>query len=348
MRVARRSLATRLAALALAAVAGAAAAAAGDPAAEEPVLREAERVQQSLVALVARIRPATVAVVRYLEREENGKSIEVPGGMGSGVIFTRDGRILTNVHVIENASRVEVVLADHRTLPAEVVMEHAKYDFAVLQVKAGNLPAAEFAKTSLVVPGQWAIAAGNPRGLGLDGEPVVTLGIVSGLGRVAGGQFDYLNAIQTDAEINPGNSGGPLFDLDGRIIGINGKIATRDDVVANVGVGFTIPAAQIQAFLAAANKGEPGYSGLVIAGGTHEKGGVVVGSVIPRSPADKVGIRAGDRIVSLNGRGIDNFTTWSNEIALLPNGKTMSLQIVREGNRAITKKLTLQSPAGAR
>ncbi len=327
---------------------GAPAARAQDAAEEESILRDAEKIERSLISLVSRIRESTVAVVRYVQQEKDGVVTEVGGGMGSGVVVSNDGKVFTNVHVIENASRIEVVFRDGATVEAELFNKMPVYDFALLRVRRADLRAADFAKTSLVEPGQWVLAAGNPRGLGLDGEPVVTLGIVSGKGRVAGGKYQYHNAVQTDAEINPGNSGGPLFDLNGRVIGINGLITTVNNAIANVGVGFTIPADQIASFLPSMLSGEtvePGYSGIQIEPRTDEKGGVMVKSVDRRSPADKVGIRPGDRITGLNGKPIDGITAWANEVAMLPGGRTVTLRLVRE-NRSLVKKLTLETRGG--
>ncbi|MBI4879820.1 MAG: trypsin-like peptidase domain-containing protein [Planctomycetes bacterium] len=326
---------------------GARAARAQDAAEEEAILRDAEKIERSLVSLVSRIRESTVAVVRYVAEDKDGLATEVGGGMGSGVVVSNDGKVFTNVHVIEDAVRIEVVFSDGLTAQAELFNKMPLYDFALLRVRRADLRPADFAKTSLVEPGQWVLAAGNPRGLGMDGEPIVTLGIVSGKGRVAGGKYQYHNAVQTDAEINPGNSGGPLFDLNGRVIGINGLISTVNNASANIGVGFTIPADQIASFLPSMLSGEtvePGYSGIQIEPRTDEKGGVMVRSVERRSPADKVGIRPGDRITGLNGKPIDGITAWANEVAMLPGGRTVTLRLVRE-NRSLVKKLTLETQA---
>jgi len=313
---------------------------------EETILREARKIERSMVNLVGKIRESTVAVVRYVEKDEGGRKVETQAGVGSGVVVDRGGKIFTNVHVIKNASRVEVIFSDGEVCAAEIFNQMPFYDFALLKVRRGRLKPAEWAATAGVETGQWSIAAGNPRALAMDGQPIVTLGIVSGKGRVAGGKYKYHNSIQTDAEINPGNSGGPLFDLNGRIIGINGLINTLDASKANVGVGYSIPAAQVQAFLPALISGdpvEPGYHGLVVDSQTAEGGGVIVKSVRRGSPADKVGLRAGDRIVGIGSNPIDNPKDWANIQAMLPNGRTISIRYARN-NRFSTKKLTLQRP----
>ncbi len=314
---------------------------------DEATLREAEKIQKSFVMLADKLRAATVTVVRYMKVDRDGQTNVLPAGMGSGVIVSRDGLVVTNVHVIENAERIEVVLEGGKKVTADLVSQNTRYDFALLRLPLQNLPAAEYARTANVEPGQWAIASGNPRGLALDGQPVVTLGIISGLGRIASGQFDYQNALQTDAEINPGNSGGPLFDLNGRIIGINGKIATVNEHTVSVGVGFTIRADQIKNFLAAMSASEvvePGYTGLEIEPITAASGGILVKAVVPNSPAWKVGIKPGDRITELNGKPIAVYNDWANAIALIPNGRTIGVKFFRKDHASV-KRLTLEAPA---
>jgi S1-C subfamily serine protease len=324
-----------------------------DDAEDEIVLREAERIEQSMTRLAEKLQRSTVAIINYRMIERDGKTFEAAVGMGSGVIVSRDGRIFTNVHVIAEHSRLEVVLHDGRVLPATSYAEVAAYDFALILVKASDLPAAEWAKTSGIRSGQLALAAGNPRGLALDGDPVITLGIVSGTNRLARGSYDYLNAIQTDAEINPGNSGGPLFDVEGRIIGINGKIATGgSDAKTNIGVGFTIPAQQIQSFLPSMYGGgqvAPGYSGIVVADYTHAEGGVLITGVDGRSPAGKAGIRAGDRIVGVNSQRVASHTEWLNAIAMMPGGASISITFVRKDKNQVKRfQLERRGDGGSR
>lgn len=310
---------------------------------EEVVLREAEKIERAVVNLVNRVQRSTVSVLNYqlVEPAPGQPKVERIVGVGSGFIVGTDGRIFTNVHVVANHSRLEVVLHDGRVLPAIEHAEVSKYDFALLLCRIDGLAAAEWAKTTLVQPGQLAIAAGNPRALAMRGKPVVTFGIVSGLGRTAiDPTYPYGNAVQTDAEINPGNSGGPLFDSNGRIIGINGKISTTNAHATNVGVGFTIPAQQVKNFLPALNAGgaiEPGYSGITV--GTPENGadGVLVSGVAPSSPAAKAGLKAGDRIVALNGSKIDSLTTWINDVSMLPGGWDMSVSFYRKDKLSVKR-----------
>lgn len=311
------------------------------PTDDEAVLREAERIERAFVNLVAKVQRSTVSVINYREFEDpkTKQKVERPAGVGSGFIVGRDGRIFTNVHVIAEHSRIEVVLHDGRVLPATELAEVTSYDFALIVVKQDGLDAAEWAKSSRVEPGQFVIAAGNPRALAMRGRPVVTLGIISGKNRLAPGGYDYGNAFQTDAEINPGNSGGPLFDTSGRIIGINGKIAAISAAATNVGVGYSIPARQVQNFLPALLLGgyvEPGFSGLSVKEQTGMTG-VVVENVAPASPAAKAGLKAGDRIVAVNGTRIDNWTGWKNEVSMLPGGFGIALGFYRKDKMSVKK-----------
>lgn len=310
---------------------------------EDIVLREAEKIERAVINLVNRVQRSTVSVLNYQLREvaPGQPKVEMIVGVGSGFIVGTDGRIFTNVHVVAGHSRLEVVLHDGRVLPAIEHAEVSKYDFALLICRIDGLDDAEWAKTNLVQPGQLAIAAGNPRALAMRGHPVVTLGIVSGLGRTAiDPTYPYGNAVQTDAEINPGNSGGPLFDSNGRIIGINGKISTTNSAATNVGVGFTIPAQQVKNFLPALNAGgaiEPGYSGITVGDTPVGSEGVIVTNVASTSPAAKAGLKVGDRIVSLNGEKINNGTTWINTVSMLPGGWDMSISFYRKDKLSVKK-----------
>lgn len=311
---------------------------------EDPLLRRAAEIENSLVRLVRKVRASTVAVVRYLEAKEPSADIDRYGGVGSGVVVSREGKVFTNVHVVKDAKRLVVVLPGGEVVDAELFNEMPAYDFALLRVRGGGMEIADFADTDRVRPGQWVLAAGNPRGLALDGEPLVSLGIVSAKGRVAGARFRYHNSVQTDAEINPGNSGGPLFDLDGRVVGINGLISTRDGRRANVGVGFAIAADQIRRFLPALLTGRPvtkGFHGIVPARRDDGGRGVAVRSVKKGSPAAKVGIRPGDRIVGIDGEPIDDLTDWARAEAMLPPGYTATFRVWRNG-RVQTKRIKLE------
>ncbi len=308
---------------------------------DEAVLQQADKIERAFISLAARVQRSTVSVLNYQwvapknggDGGANSPKVERVVSVGSGFVTSNDGRIFTNVHVVRGNSRLEVVLHDGRVLPVTEHSEVTSYDFALLLSKCTDVTPAEWAKSNLIQPGQFVIAAGNPRALAMKGHPVVTLGIVSGLHRRAEDPtFPYENAIQTDAEINPGNSGGPLFDTNGRIIGINGKIATTTNALTNVGVGFTIPARQVQNFMKALNEGgmiEPGFHGLVLADGAGPDDGVLVKAVVAGSPAAKAGMKDGDRIVALNGEKVTP-STFENKASMLPGGSELSLTFYRK------------------
>jgi S1-C subfamily serine protease len=221
---------------------------------------------------------------RYFRRRprEDGRAT------GSGVIVDRNGYILTNNHVIDNAREITVRLSDSRKFSATLVGRDPKTDLAVLKVDAAApLPAAELADSDRLRVGQWAIAIGNPFGL----DRTVTVGIISATARNRVGVATYENFIQTDASINPGNSGGPLLNLDGKVIGINTAI-----VAAGQGIGFSIPineAKVVMAQLIARGRVVRGWLGVVIqdvtdelasAFGVHERDGVLVADVMKGGP----------------------------------------------------------------
>ena len=231
--------------------------------------------------------------------------------LGSGVIVTPDGYILTNNHVIEGAEEIRVYFPHSRqTLPARVVGTDPATDIAVLKVEAHDLPAAVLGDSDKIEVGDVVLAIGNPFGVG----QTVTVGIVSAKGRGGIGIADYEDFIQTDASINPGNSGGPLVDCDGRVIGINTAILSRSG--GYQGIGFAVPinmARYVLEQIVKYGRVERGYLGLVFQDLTadlaeffHVKttNGVLVSEVKPGSPAEKVGIRAGDVIIRYDGETV--------------------------------------------
>ncbi len=266
-------------------------------------------------------------------------------GVGSGVIVDRDGHILTNNHVIEEATEIEVTLNDDERYTAEVVGTDPETDLAVIKLKLNGkqLPAgyvAEMGDSDQVRPGDYAIAIGNPLGL----DRTITVGVVSALGRsdlrIYGGGPRYQNFIQTDAQINPGNSGGALCDINGRVIGINDMYNAQF-----AGIGFAIPsnmAKTVMTKLIATGKVERGFLG--IAGKDIDRDiqsamaltnseGLLVESVVSGSPAEKAGLKAGDVIVSLDGGRIKNYNDFSFKVAARNPGDTMSLDVIQGGYR---------------
>ncbi len=266
-------------------------------------------------------------------------------GSGSGVIISPDGYIVTNDHVIRGADIVAVVLADQQEYEANVVGRDPKTDLAVLKIEPKHtLPTAELGDSDQINVGDWVVAIGNPFGL----NHTVTSGIVSAKGRVIGaGPYD--DFIQTDASINPGNSGGPLFDLNGKVVGINTAIIPQGQ-----GIGFAIPvniAKTLVPQLIETGSVTRGYLGVNIQTLTPDlaralnleaRQGALVSDVRPNSPAEKAGIERGDVIMIFNGEDIDDSRDLAATVAATPVGDDAEVLVLRDG-----RKKTLSLKVGA-
>ena len=273
---------------------------------------------------------------------------------GSGFVLNANGYIVTNNHVVENATDIQVKLDDGRELPAKVVGRDSKTDLALLKVDATGLPVIPLGDSTALQVGEPVMAIGNPFGL----EQTVTTGIVSATGRVIGsGPYD--NFIQTDASINPGNSGGPLINARGEVIGINTAIFSRGG--GSVGIGFAVPSSLAKTVitqLADHGKVERGWLGVSIQPLTRELAksfkrddntGALVSAVTAGSPADKAGIKAGDVIVEFNGKKVAKATDLPGLVADVPVGKDVPMVVMREGRElrlnANIGRLQDESPA---
>jgi len=260
-------------------------------------------------------------------------------GMGSGFIVAPEGYVVTNQHVVNNASEITVTLHDGKKLPAELVGIDEKTDLALLKVESKEaLPYARFGDSETTRVGDWVVAIGNPFGLGGS----ATAGIVSARGRdIQAGPFD--DFFQIDAPINQGNSGGPLFNLSGQVIGINTAIYSPNG--GNVGIGFAIPsnlAGGVIDQLRTAGRVERGFLGVTIQPvdqeiaeslGLEAETGALVASVVPGSPAEKAGIEAGDVIVAVDGDDIAQVKELTRKIAgMSPNAKA-EFEVLRNGER---------------
>lgn len=275
-------------------------------------------------------------------REENWPEQQFrQQGLGSGVIMSSDGYILTNNHVIADADSITIRMTDGRTLPAKVLGTDPKTDIAVLKVNARNLPAVRMGNSEQLRVGEWVLAIGSP--LSAELASTVTQGIVSAKGRSNVGLAQYEDFIQTDAAINPGNSGGALINLDGELVGINTAIATRSGGFQ--GIGFSVPinmARHVMESLIKNGKVVRGWLGVSIqtvdeslAKGLKldSPGGVIVSQVVENSPAESAGLQTEDVILALNGRKVKDNSQLSADIAAMAPGSQANLTILREGRK---------------
>ncbi len=271
-------------------------------------------------------------------------------GLGSGVIVSPDGYIVTNNHVIEGADRVLVTLQGNRNLKATVVGRDPQTDIAVIKIDGKEFPAVKFADSSNVEVGDRVLAIGNPFGIG----ETVTTGIVSATGRRAGIGLAYENFIQTDAAINPGNSGGALVDIDGRLIGINTAILTRTGGFQ--GVGLAVPSAMVRHVvdsLVQNGKVIRSYIGAGVQDLTPELAdsfgldnnlGAVITDVQPNTPAAKSGLKSGDVVLRLDNTPVANASGLSFAVSLLKPGTKISLEILRNAKKQTLSVVTAQRP----
>jgi len=265
---------------------------------------------------------------------------EVQRGLGSGVIVTDDGYILTNNHVIDGADTVYIRTSDNRKIAAKVIGKDPKTDLAVIKVDQKNLKPIIIGDSDKLRVGEWVIAIGSPLGENL--ARTVTQGIVSAKGRANVGLADYEDFIQTDAAINPGNSGGPLVNINGELVGINTAIASRTGGFE--GIGFAVPsnmAKKVLTSLITTGKVTRSYLGVTIqdiddnlakAMNLKAGEGALVGTVLEGSPAAKHGIKTGDVILDFNGVKVTSSAVLRNAIASQSPGSTVKLRVFRDGS----------------
>jgi serine protease Do len=279
-------------------------------------------------------------------REDDSRPQRRTVSQGSGFVFSsKNGLlsdktyILTNHHVVEGAEKIRVKFQDGRQFIANIIGTDPKSDVAVIEIKAGGLPALQWGDSSALEVGEWVLAMGNPFGL----SHTLTVGVVSAKGRTSLGISDYEDFIQTDAAINPGNSGGPLVNLDGEVIGINTAILSGSG--GYMGAGFAIPSSLAQSIAEQLiDNGEVvrGYLGVVIQDLTAELAesfnidqyrGVLVAQVTKDSPAEQAGLKAGDVIIKYQGKPVKDIGRFRNRVALTPPGSDASLVIIRNGKQ---------------
>lgn len=337
---------------------------------EKRVPASRSEVLQSFAPLVKRVAPAVVNIFsKRVVRERVASPLfndpffkrffgddfglfgvprdRIQNSLGSGVIVSADGMIVTNHHVISAATEITVVLADRREFPAELVLDDERTDLAILRIdpKGESLPTIPFKDTDEVEVGDLVLAIGNPFGVG----QTVTSGIVSALARTKIGISDFSFFIQTDAAINPGNSGGALVTLDGKLLGINTAIFSQSG--GSIGIGFAIPSDMVRTVVASAAKGGDilrawtGLTGQTLTQdlaegfGLDRPGGVIVSDIYRGGPADQAGLRSGDIVLSVDNRRIEDFESLRYRLATSKLGDKVRLDVWRD-----RRKISLDMP----
>ncbi len=338
-----------------------------------------ERANRAFIKLVNRVRPSIVEINTKTQRTRQSsqeqfrqffdldrffrdfedrapQQDEEPSiGIGSGVIISDDGYILTNNHVIEGVDEMTVILADRREYPAELIGRDAAgistsgTDLAVLKIDAEGLPVIPFGDSDALEVGEWVIAIGAPLNL----SQTVTRGIVSAKGRYSN-LIRYGNFIQTDAPINQGNSGGALINIRGELVGINTLIATRGFSGGNIGIGFAVPSNIVQQNLTQLienGKVIRGWLGIRMQEVNHDLAeklqldkprGALVSSVMPESPAHDAGIQRGDVVIAFDGVEIRDITHLMHTVALTEVGKSVDVIVLRRGGKGKEERLTVK------
>ncbi|MEZ6233483.1 MAG: trypsin-like peptidase domain-containing protein [Phycisphaerales bacterium] len=289
------------------------------------------------------IEPSVVNITTRAQVRMPGRTALVDSGVGSGVIVSESGYVLTNNHVIAEAVDAMVRLSDGREYDATLIGRDALRDLALLRIDADDLTPATFADSNEVRVGEWVLAVGSPFGF----SSTVTAGIVSAKGRglgIAGRESAaFEDFIQTDAAINRGNSGGPLINLEGQVVGINSAIFSPSG--GSVGIGFSIPSHLVQAVYDRLREGGTvgrGWVGVDLASvdertarraGLERAAGVQIAGVLMDGPAERSGLRAGDIVVSFNGRRIEDLAGFQAAIGIAAPSSVARLEVVREGRR---------------
>jgi len=328
---------------------------------QRQVPTSAAQLQLSFAPVVQRVAPAVVNVYAQHIVANNNPFMADPffrqffggGGtpraqversLGSGVIVDPAGLVVTNYHVIADASEVKVALADKRELDADIVLKDQRSDLAVLRIKSHGerFPTLEFANSDELQVGDVVLAIGDPFGVG----QTVTHGIVSAVARTQVGNSDYQFFIQTDAAINPGNSGGALVDVNGRLVGINSEIYSRSG--GSEGIGFAIPANMVRVVVASAEQGggtvKRAWLGAKLQEVTPEiadslglkhPGGALVANVASGGPAARAGIKTGDLIMTIDGVTVDDPAAFDYRFATKPIGGDTKIGLLRQGKETV-------------
>ncbi len=290
-------------------------------------------------------------VFRYFFGGEGESPSQKSNNLGSGVIVSEQGYILTNAHVVEAADEIEVALADNRRAKAKVIGTDPETDLAVIKIDLPKLPAITFGQSDQAQVGDLVLAIGNPFGVG----QTVTFGIISALSRSRLGINTFENFIQTDAAINPGNSGGALVDINGNMIGINTAIYSRTPGGASLGIGFAIPAATAKLVLdqlVQTGTVTRGWIGVAVQELSAELAqslklpstrGTLITEVFSATPADQAGMKAGDVLVAVDGKPVVDSASMLTLISALAPGSAATLKVLRA-----QKELELKVTVGKR
>jgi serine protease Do len=279
-------------------------------------------------------------------------------GLGSGFVISNDGVVVTNEHVVRDATEVVVTLSDGRDFAADVVGTDEVTDLAVLRLRSPprNLPVAPLGTSNNLIIGEWAIAIGNPFGFYLaNAEPTVTAGVISAIGRniIPGGEDSrtyYLDMIQTDASINPGNSGGPLVNALGQVVGVNASIFSQSG--GSVGLGFAIPidrARRVVGDLLAERRVRRIWTGITVQPAAPNQFGrshaVQVAAVAPNSPASRAGLRVGDVVESVGDRPVSSVLDWEARLLDARVGEPLTLSIRRAAEASNVQVTPIDLPS---
>jgi S1-C subfamily serine protease len=301
-------------------------------------------LNQEVTGIVEKVTPSVVNIGIAVKQKDIFGNERVAEGVGSGIIYSSDGYIITNNHVAGDAFELNVTLADGTSYPARLIGTSPETDIAVIKIDAKNLEASSFALIEDQSVGDFVMAVGSPFGI----QQTVTTGIISGKNRnipAPSDQSPIVDLIQTDAAINPGNSGGPLVNIHGDVIGVNTLIFSLSG--ASAGIGFAIPsdtainiAKQIIAF------GEPRipFIGIIMGENTTKIAGVYVDSVLPDSPAAKTGLMAGDIIVEFSGKALKTPFDILTQILRQNCGDNVSIKVYRDGSHVSFKLKLEQCP----
>ena len=295
-------------------------------------------------------------VFRYFFGGEGEGQAQKSNNLGSGVIVSEQGYILTNAHVVDAADEIEVALADNRRAKAKVIGTDPETDLAVIKIDLPKLPAITFGQSDQAQVGDMVLAIGNPFGVG----QTVTFGIISAIARSHLGINTFENFIQTDAAINPGNSGGALVDVNGNMIGINTAIYSRTPGGASLGIGFAIPAAtakQVLDQLVQTGAVTRGWIGVAVQELTAELAeslkiaeprGTLITEVFSGTPADQAGMRSGDVLIAVDGKSVTDSTGMLTLISAIAPGANAILKVIRAQKEIDLKVIVGTRPKIAR